>query len=694
MTKELAEELKKNGIISVESLAIRSLSELQEMFKSGYMLEHGEACNFQRAKKALEEAWRLTGFWIMKASEIEAVRGKRLCFSSGSKAVDDMLGGGIFSREITEFCGEFGCVAGDTLVAVGNGKLKPIRKIAEELIGQIKEGVYPVRLKVLSLRLSNGSLQGDARTRANATELHIYKCDKLLKIVTETGKEIKVTENHPLYVFRQGWREARKLRIGDKIKVFNKISCRYTKNPVGSDDFVTFCGILGFLVAEGWKDKRGEARIAVGNKNLKVIEKFAEMIESIFNIKPCILKRKGFYVCHVNSRVLYTLLKPYLPHASEKRVPEVVLEAEPSATANFLRWLFEGDGHVSYQVRRRRRIVNGKLYDYDEAQRSVGLATTSKALALQVQQLLLKFGIASRIYENKKDGCFHLYIRDCRSLKRFAEMIGFIDEKKNAKLQSLLRSYIHKEKRNGYAFEKIISIEEVPNPEGFVYDLHVPSTNCFYTNGILSHNTGKTEFLFTILVEALGQNKDISAVFIDTEETFSDVRVSQIAKARGYEPKEILDRTIYIPANDSDFILELIDRLHITIEAKNVKLIFVDSIIAVLRAEFVGRETLWYRQQLLNRILRRLLNLAKVYNVAVVVSNQVVMNPQAQFVYDPIQQKVPTGGTVLGHNANTRLYLRKPAGGGKKRIVHLFDSNWRAEAECTVVITEKGVEDA
>jgi DNA repair protein RadA len=313
MTKELADELKKNGIVSVESLAIRSLSEIHDMFKEGKILEKADTVSFERAKKALEEAWRLSGFWIMKASEIETIRGKRLCFTTGSRAVDEMLGGGIFSREVTEFCGEYG--------------------------------------------------------------------------------------------------------------------------------------------------------------------------------------------------------------------------------------------------------------------------------------------------------------------------------------------------------------------------------------------SGKTEFLFTILAEALGRSKEISAIFIDTEETFSEVRVSEIAKARGYDPGDILERIIYIPANDSDFLLEIIDRLHLTIEARNAKLILIDSIIAVLRAEFVGRDVLWYRQQLLNRMLRRLLNLAKVYNIAVVVTNQVVANPQAQYVYDPLQQKVPTGGTVLGHNANTRLYLKKPAGGTRKRIVHLFDSNWRPEGERTIQLTEKGVED-
>ena len=205
------------------------------------------------------------------------------------------------------------------------------------------------------------------------------------------------------------------------------------------------------------------------------------------------------------------------------------------------------------------------------------------------------------------------------------------------------------------------------------------------------YGSGKTEFLFTVLVEALGNNKEITAVFIDTEDTFSEARIREIATNRGYDPADILKRTIYIPVTDSDFMAEIIDRLHLTIEAKNVKLILIDSIIAVLRAEFVGREILWYRQQLLNRMLRRLLNIAKIYNIAILVSNQVVTSPQAQFTYDPLQQKVPTGGTVIGHNANTRLYLRKAK--GSTRIVRLFDSSWRPEGEATVKITPKGIED-
>ena len=58
---------------------------------------------------------------------------------------------------------------------------------------------------------------------------------------------------------------------------------------------------------------------------------------------------------------------------------------------------------------------------------------------------------------------------------------------------------------------------------------------------------GKTECLLTLLVETLGRNPDYTAIWFDTEESFKDVRVSEIAQWRGYDPKTVLKGTIYIP---------------------------------------------------------------------------------------------------------------------------------------------------
>ncbi|MEM2249924.1 MAG: ATPase domain-containing protein [Candidatus Bathyarchaeia archaeon] len=300
--------------------------------------------------------------------------------------------------------------------------------------------------------------------------------------------------------------------------------------------------------------------------------------------------------------------------------------------------------------------------------------------------------------ELRKNGISSVEALTTRSLSELKEMI----EKAwiiNVEFDQLKKAYEEALRLKGLWFTTADQIEAVRGKK-LVFSTGSAAVDKMLGGGIFSreatefcgdYGSGKTTFLFTILVEALGKNKEYTAVFIDTEDTFDERRVSQIAKERGYDPQDILKRTIHFPITDSDFMLEIVDRMHLTIEAKNVKLILIDSIIAVLRAEYVGRDILWYRQQLLNKMLRRLLNYAKVYNIAVVVSNQVVTNPQAQFIYDPIQQKVPTGGTVLGHNANTRLYLRRAK--GSKRIVRLFDSNRLPEAECTIKITHRGVED-
>jgi DNA repair protein RadA len=51
--------------------------------------------------------------------------------------------------------------------------------------------------------------------------------------------------------------------------------------------------------------------------------------------------------------------------------------------------------------------------------------------------------------------------------------------------------------------------------------------------------------------------------------------------------------------------------------------VVVDSIITLHRAEFAGRGTLADRQQKLNSILHKLVRVAELFNIAIVITNQV-----------------------------------------------------------------------
>jgi len=202
---------------------------------------------------------------------------------------------------------------------------------------------------------------------------------------------------------------------------------------------------------------------------------------------------------------------------------------------------------------------------------------------------------------------------------------------------------------------------------------------------------GKTQTLFTILTENLGENNKISAIFLDSEETFRPHRIKEIAESRGYNDSSILERTIVANVLNSEHFLFLVEKSDQLIKTRNIKLLLIDSLIAPLRAEYVGRETLWARQQILNQILRKLLNYAKLFNLAIIFTNQCVQSPTPDYGFDPMGIQMPTGGTILAHNATLRLYLRK-ASEPTMRIVRVADSSFLPPRETVIKISDKGIE--
>src|SRR5437870_979859 len=203
--------------------------------------------------------------------------------------------------------------------------------------------------------------------------------------------------------------------------------------------------------------------------------------------------------------------------------------------------------------------------------------------------------------------------------------------------------------------------------------------------------SGKSQLCYTLCVtgnmhiekNGLGGN----VIFIDTENTFRPERINQIAEIRGMkEPDDIL-RKIYVCKIFNSGHLELIiQNLGKSIQDFKAKLVIVDSIISLHRAEFTGRGTLADRQQRLNIMLHKLLRLAEVYNIAVVVTNQVQSQPD-NFFGDTLRA---TGGNIMGHASTYRILLRKA---GRDRIAIMIDSPFHAYDQTRFTINERGVQD-
>ncbi|MCZ2856350.1 MAG: DNA repair and recombination protein RadA [Candidatus Bathyarchaeota archaeon] len=177
-------------------------------------------------------------------------------------------------------------------------------------------------------------------------------------------------------------------------------------------------------------------------------------------------------------------------------------------------------------------------------------------------------------------------------------------------------------------------------------------------------------------------------LYIDTENTFRTERIVQMAKNLGLDPESVAKNIIVAEAYTSDHQMFLLEKSDSIIKENNIRLIIVDSLTAHFRSEYIGREMLASRQQKLNKHMHRLIRLARAFNTAAVVTNQVMAKPDV-FFGNAVH---PIGGHVVGHTSHTRVFLRKSAR-GPVRIARLVSSVYLPEGERVFKITENGIED-
>jgi DNA repair protein RadA len=209
--------------------------------------------------------------------------------------------------------------------------------------------------------------------------------------------------------------------------------------------------------------------------------------------------------------------------------------------------------------------------------------------------------------------------------------------------------------------------------------------------------SGKSQICHTLCVAAnqlIENSRDDkhsttgNIIFIDSENTFRADRVHQIAEQRGLDPLPILEKIFYCKVYSSEHLESVIDDLDKSIEQYNAKIVIIDSIISLHRAEFSGRGTLAERQQRLGKMLNKLRRYADIYNIPVVITNQVVSYPDGSSGYDYMKA---AGGNIVGHSSTYRIFLRKS---GKNRVATMHDSPSHPYQNVKFTISESGIQDS
>ena len=174
-----------------------------------------------------------------------------------------------------------------------------------------------------------------------------------------------------------------------------------------------------------------------------------------------------------------------------KTVTDTMHRASSDFQIGFLRGLFDCDASVQGHQ------VKGI---------SIRLAQSNEDLLVEVQRMLLRLGIVSQLYVNRRDagyrrlpdgrGGFREYFTKAQhelvisrnNIEIFQSRIGFADREKSLKLATALANYSRRVNRERFT-ATLKSIN--PVSEHDVFDVSVPGANAFDANGLMVHNCGE-----------------------------------------------------------------------------------------------------------------------------------------------------------------------------------------------------------
>ncbi|CAM9395321.1 unnamed protein product, partial [Choristocarpus tenellus] len=205
--------------------------------------------------------------------------------------------------------------------------------------------------------------------------------------------------------------------------------------------------------------------------------------------------------------------------------------------------------------------------------------------------------------------------------------------------------------------------------------------------------SGKTQLMHTLCVTSQ-LSRDMGGaegrvVYMDTEGNFRPERIEAIAERFGLDSNETLENIIITRVFNHEQQIERAKSIAaLCLTDGPIRIIIVDSVIALFRTDFSGRGDLSERQQKLGKHLSCLLQMAADLNVAVVLVNQCMSDPGGMSIFPVVK---PVGGHVLAHASTTRVHLKKAR--DNERVAKIFDSPSMPEAECSFKITAGGIAD-
>lgn len=227
---------------------------------------------------------------------------------------------------------------------------------------------------------------------------------------------------------------------------------------------------LGVLIGDGSMSDRGRA-VSIVNADQELLDNWKRIGDRLFGMEGIIepVPEEAKTRIHYYSMALLHWLRDNLDikvgyAAPIKEIPALVLRSPRSVVAAFLRGLFDADGCAANQP--------GGTVVY---------ISRSEALATTVQQVLLQFGVISRIRQ-QNDLRYRLAVTG-QDTAIFAKNVGFGLSRKQERLLDTISKV--KRRRPRRMTTKVIAIEE---DFGKTYDFSVSDTHRYVSGAFRHHN--------------------------------------------------------------------------------------------------------------------------------------------------------------------------------------------------------------
>ena len=334
----------------------------------------------------------------------------------------------------------------------------------------------------------------------------------VLRLATREGYGLRLTAHHLVrrvmrrtrHVLETAWTPAGSLRPGEEIVLHDHRTCAaWTGAHTEAEGY-----LVGLLIGDGTL-KDDKAVLSVWDANarreanggwvassgvagiMQAAEAAARTLHHRSDFRGWQSPIVGRGEFRLASGALRSLALSLGMTPRAKRITDCVESGSSDFYRGLLRGLFDADGSVQGS---------------QEKGVSVRLTQADRDNLVRVQRMLLRLGIASTLYSDRKpsgekllpDGkggaklyptqAVHELVLSNDNLLRFRDLIGFADGEKSARLDALLAGYGRRLNR-----ERFVATVESVIEDGIeaVFDVTVADVHAFDANGLYVHNCGE-----------------------------------------------------------------------------------------------------------------------------------------------------------------------------------------------------------